>query len=350
MTDPGSPRSVVELPLTRAAWDEVAAADPDALVTQTAAWTAAVTRVGRWRDVSRMFETPHGRIVVPIVRHRSSPAGFAIDASLPPAHGFGGIVAEGGIHADDLAAVLAVIGSERRLRLSIRPNPLHAEAWNRAAVGWLRVPHLAHVVDLGGGTDEVWSRMHTSARRGIRRAEKEGVEVRCDATGASLPAFFDLMDESRSRWAEDSNEPEWLARWRVREDSLDKWRTIASALGDGCRVYSATWKGEVVAGTIVLFGRNAHYTRGAMRKELAGESRANYALHWRAMQDAIAAGFRWYAMGESGTSSSLTRFKAQFGADAYDYHEFRREILPISKVDKATRSVVKRVIGFREAT
>ena len=79
------------------------------------------------------------------------------------------------------------------------------------------------------------------------------------------------MDESRSRWAEDSNEPEWLARWRVREDSLDKWRTIASVLGDGCRVDTATWKGEVVAGTIVLFGPNAHYTRGAMRKELAGE-------------------------------------------------------------------------------
>ena len=68
------------------------------------------------------------------------------------------------------------------------------------------------------------------------------------------------------------------------------------------------------------------------------------------MQDAIVAGFRWYAMGESGTSSSLTRFKAQFGADAYDYHEFRRESLPVSQIDRVTRSVVKRVIGFREAT
>ena len=146
MTDPDSTRSVVEVPLSRTGWEEVVRADPDALVTQTPDWTAAVTRVGRWRDVSRMFDTPHGRVVVPIVRHRSSPSAAAIDASLPPAYGFGGMVSEGGIHAEDLAAVLAALGSERRLRLSIRPNPLHEQAWNRAAAGWLKIPHCAHEI------------------------------------------------------------------------------------------------------------------------------------------------------------------------------------------------------------
>ena len=91
---------------------------------------------------------------------------------------------------------------------------------------------------------------------------------------------------------------------------------------------------------IVLFGPNAHYTRGAMRKQPAGESRANFALHWQAMQDAAEAGFRWYAMGESGTSSSLARFKTQFGAATCDYHEYRRELVPISKVDHAARALV----------
>jgi hypothetical protein len=341
---------VVEVPLTRTAWDEVVAADPDALVTQSAAWTGAVARVGRWRDVSRMFETRHGRVVVPMVRHRSTSGIVAIDASLPHAHGFGGIVAEGGTRADDLAAVLAVLASERRLRLAVRPNPLHEESWRLAASGWQRFPRRAHIVDLQGGNDQLWDRVNSSGRRGIRRSEREGVEVRWDATGADLPAFFDLMEESRTRWATDSNEPEWLARWRLREDSLHKWSVISSALGDRCRVYTARWKGELVAGTIVLFGPNAHYTRGAMRKELAGECRANYALHWQAIRDAAAAGFRSYSMGESGTSSSLARFKAQFGAATCDYHEYRRELVPISKVDHATRAVVKRVIGFREAT
>jgi len=341
---------LVEVPITRTAWDEVVASDPDALVTQTAAWTSAVTRSGRWHDMSRMFETPRGRIVVPMVRRRATSGITAIDASLPHAHGFGGIVAEHGTRTDDLAAILHALGTERRLRLSIRPNPLHDESWRLAATGWQRFARCAHVVDLQGGTDQIWDRVHSSARRNIRRSEREGVEVKWDSSGADLPAFFDLMHDSRSRWASDSNEPEWLARWRLREDSLEKWKAISAALGDRCRVYTATWKGEVVAGTIVLFGPNAHYTRGAMRKQPAGESRANFALHWQAMQDAAEAGFRWYAMGESGTSSSLARFKTQFGAATCDYHEYRRELVPISKVDHAARAVVKRVIGFREAT
>ena len=92
---------------------------------------------------------------------------LSIDASPPHAYGFGGIVAEGGVDAELVPSVLGFLARERRLRLSIRPNPLQHEAWYAAAEGWPTTGRSAHVLDLAGGADEIWSRMHQHARRNI---------------------------------------------------------------------------------------------------------------------------------------------------------------------------------------
>ena len=336
-----------EAPLSARAWDEVVAADPDALVTQSRSWVQAIVGLGGWHDASRLFVTERGRIVLPVVRKKYTAGWTAIEASQPHEFGFGGVVAEYGVSAADVRDVLDLVAFDRRLRISIRPNPLHAAQWNGAA-GWRRVPRCAQVTDLRDGADSVWTRLHPNARRGIRRAERSGVVVECTTTGESLPAFFELMDESRERWAHASNEPKWLARWRARHDSLARWVTISDALDGHCCVYTATWKGEIVAATIVLSGPNAHYTRGAMRKDPANECSANYALHWRAITDAIEEGHAWYHMGESGASSSLSRFKSQFAAATFDYAEIRRESVPISSADARLRDIVKRIVRFRD--
>jgi hypothetical protein len=102
-------------------WDEVVARDADAPVTQTS-----------------------GR--------------SAIYASQPHRYGFGGIVAEHGIQRADVDAVLATLAAERALRISIRPNPVHAPAWDGDHPRWLRVARSAQVVDVRDGADSVWTR------------------------------------------------------------------------------------------------------------------------------------------------------------------------------------------------
>ncbi|HTL83753.1 MAG TPA: GNAT family N-acetyltransferase [Acidimicrobiia bacterium] len=340
--------ALVELALTARAWDEVIASDPDALVTQTRPWMRAIVRMGGWRDASRLFETERGRILLPLVRRRGTGGWAAIEASHPHALGFGGLVAELGVTRADVHAVLDRLATERRLRISIRPNPIHTTSWSDAGDGWWSVARRAQVVDLREGTDALWTRLHPNARRGIRRAERNGVIVTCTTAGESLRAFFALMHESRERWARGSNEPVWLGRWRARHDSLARWQTISDELDGRCRVYTATWNDTLVAATIVLAGPNSHYTRGAMRKDLASQCSANYALHWTAITDATAEGHAWYHLGESGTSTSLTRFKSQFGAATFDYAELRRESLPITSTDARARAAVKRMIRFRD--
>jgi lipid II:glycine glycyltransferase (peptidoglycan interpeptide bridge formation enzyme) len=85
-----------------------------------------------------------------------------------------------------------------------------------------------------------------------------------------------------------------------------------------------------------------------MDKELAGPTRANYLLHRLAIEEACAAGCRYYDMGETGVSASLAQFKTRFGARPYAYAEYHLERLPITRASYGARGVVKRLIGFRD--
>jgi lipid II:glycine glycyltransferase (peptidoglycan interpeptide bridge formation enzyme) len=132
-----------------------------------------------------------------------------------------------------------------------------------------------------------------------------------------------------------------------RRDPIEKLQAIAG-LGEACRIWAAFKDGRPAAAIVVLQGANAHYTRGAMDKELAGPTRANYLLHSLAIEDACAAGCRHYHMGETGRSESVAQFKTRFGAKPYHYAQYHLEQLPFSAVDRRLRDGVKRMIGFRD--
>jgi Acetyltransferase (GNAT) domain len=328
----------------RDVWESVADSDPEVLVTQTPAWMDAVCMSGRWNDVTREYEVDGRRILVPLAQRVPALPAMTIHASPPTGWGFGGLIAEGGVRAEDIAAVLADLTRRPGLRLLIRPNPLQRDRWPNG-VG-IPIRRRAHVLDLRPGTDAIWTSMR--ARTQIRKAQRH-VNIETDTTGRLLPVFFDLLDLSRERWARQQHEPVWLARWRGRRlDPLAKWRRIASALGDRCRVSIAWTQGRPAAGLIVLQGRNAHYTRGAMDRELAAPTSASTGLQWKAICDAADAGCSWYHMGETGTSKSLSMFKEQLGAEPHDYMEYRFERLPFTRVDHAARGAVKRLVGFQE--
>jgi hypothetical protein len=338
-------------PAPRAIWNDVVAADPHALVTQTPAWTDALCANPLYVDASRLYITPLGRqMIVPMVRRRGFPGRLRMEASLAAHWGFGGILAADGVTSDDVRIVLSDLQQRRALRQTIRPNPLDQELWAAHSADVVRVDRRAHVIDLTAGADAVWSAFRSNARRAVRSAEKHGVTVEHDTRGRLLPQFFDLLELSRERWSKQLHEPAWLARIRNRGmDSLEKWQRISAALDGRCHVWLASVDAKPAAGIIVLQGRNAHYTRGAMDKDVAGPSYANYALHWQALQHACAEGSQAYHMGESGTSTSMARYKEQFGARPYDYEELRIERLPLTRADHAIRSAVKRVVGFKDA-
>jgi hypothetical protein len=279
------------------------------------------------------------------------PGSWQVEASLPSAWGIGGLVAPGGATDEDVAAVFGELAQRRSLRTSVTPSPLQAGAWAAARpANAVAVERLAHVLDLDGGFGTVWKRQFKgTARTAVRKAQKAGLRVECDASGRLIPVFYELFERSLTRWAAQQHEPTGLALWRGRRrDPMRKFELMAAAVGDACRLWVA-WQGsDAVAAILVLQGRNAHYTRGVMDKQLAGPTRANYLLHSMAIEDACASGCRAYHMGESGSSASLAQFKSRFGARPYSYAQYHLERVALTRMDRCARGVVKRAIGFRD--
>jgi hypothetical protein len=307
---------------------------------------------GAYEDASRLYEFSDGRrFVLPLVRRRGPTAAGGWYGSFPTGWGIGGL-AGAGVDSDVVASVVDDLRSLEAVRVGVRPDPMQAAAWSAVAgPGITRIPRRAHVVDLSGGVEAVRERLPRSTRRGIRTAEKHGVRIERDRDGSLLPLYYELYLTSLRRWAEHQHEPPALARWRgVRRDPIDKMYELAARMGDAFRVYIAFVDDRPAAGSISLFGRTAHDTRGAMDRDVAARSRANELLQWTTITAACESGCSVYHLGESGQSTSLAQFKERFGARPVDYAEIRLERLPVTRVDTALRSGVKRLLGFRDAS
>jgi hypothetical protein len=345
-----APAQVVS-PAPRDAWRHLYDSDPEALAYHSPEWVDLLCSFGGYEDASRLYALPEGRYaVLPMVR--KCVLGQALwEASFPYAWGEGGLIASGGVRQSDIAAMFADVTASRVPRISLRPNPLTAAMWRRARPsGVISVPRLAHVLDLEGGFDHVWRKRFTgTARTSVRKAERSGLTVESDSTGRLLPDYYGLFDRSLERWAGQQHEPRVLARWRGhRRDSLTKLHAMTASLGERCRLWLARMDGEPAAGILVINGRSAIYALGAMNKELAGPTRANYLLHRLAIDDACEAGCRYYHMGESGASKPLAHFKTRFGAQPYASADYHVESLPLTATDRACRTAVKWVLGFRD--
>lgn len=336
-------------PALRDPWRRLVGLDSNAVAEQTPTWLDALCTASGAVDASRLYDFADGKqFVLPLARRgrdeRRRQHGFW------SGWGMGGLVGAG-LEPAHVSAVLTDLAASPALSTHIRPNPLQSAAWRDADTrSASSIARRAHVIDLGDGVDATWARFRKSGRRGVTQSERSALEVNVYTGGDMLDRYYEeLFVASIERWAGRQREPLWLARLRAqRRDPIAKLQTFARALGDNFRLYLGTVHGELAAGNIVLWGPNAHATRGAMNYELAHEARASYALEWAAIRDACEAGHRWYQLGETGTNQSLANYKERFGAQSIEYAAYRLERLPLLAIDQTARSVVKRVIGFKD--
>ncbi|MFE2297843.1 lipid II:glycine glycyltransferase FemX [Streptomyces sp. NPDC059445] len=346
-------RLAVTSPAPRDEWQRLVDRSDEALITQTPGWSDCICATDAYEDASRLYEFDgSGAVVVPLVRRRGWPARLIAQDAWPSEWGIGGPLAAGAPDPKQVRAVFEDLARLRANRVSLRFGPDVDPAWLSAVPSdFTTLPHTTYILDLDGGFDDVWRRkFKPPVRTAVRKGEKAGVDVEVDRTGRLVPAFYALYQHSIARWAEQQNEPLVLARWRrQRIDPLRKFQTVAETFADSCAVWLATYQGQPAAAMMVLrHGPHAKYWRAGMVKELAQPSRAPTLLHKLAIEDACAAGCRFYHMGDSVPDSSVSIFKERLGARGHPSFGYRREVLPLTSIDQLWRSAAKRLIGFKD--
>ncbi|MFJ8082503.1 GNAT family N-acetyltransferase [Streptomyces sp. NPDC096205] len=347
-----APAVQITTPAPRETWWELAAEDPATQVTQTPAWLDCVCAAGPYRDTSRLYRFEGGgRLVLPLVSARR-PRWLATEESWPGEWGVGGPVSPGGISSAEARVVFEDLAGRPAARVGVWLRPEDGEVWARAVPAGFRLEeHRAHVLDLDGGFGAVWERrFDQGVRRGVRRAERSGVEVEVDRAGRLVPVFYDLFEQSIVRWAAQQHEPLPLARWRRKHLFPQRLlETVTAGLGESCTIWTAWYAGEPAAAIVVLrHGHHALYWHGAMNRELAHPVRANHLLHRLAIEDACEAGCRQYDMGEARPGAPLAHFKQTFGTRELPSPRYYRERLGAHTVDRALRTAAKRAIRFQD--
>jgi hypothetical protein len=335
----------------RQVWHELLVGADDVALTKRPEWLDVVCAHGPYRDATVALRTQEGRrLVLPAAEHTAGPVPVGVVRSMPSGWDLGldngGLVREGGGCAtvDEVSAVLGHLRHSLRPRTHVIPSRGEGAAWARVGRGLRTTSHRAHVLDLAGGFDQVWTRRFTSkARSNARKAERRDVEVELDDTGALVEPFDRLYRLSVERWAtEDRRLPPWVAqRLGERRDPRAKFEAVSRAVGRRCVIAIARRHGEPVAGVVVLSqGPVATFWRGAMDKRLAQSTGANELLHRLMVEKACAEGRLTYDMGPS-RNRPLAAFKEGFGAREVVVSGYVVERLPLTAAELHGRAAVK---------
>lgn len=341
----------VESPAPRQAWLDLLTKDSAAMPYQRPEMIDVISAETAYSDASRLYTLSDGhQLLLPLLR--KGKGWTATYIGLPSDWGGGGVLCSRALTSADITLMMADLAALPALRIILQSSVLRGTIWREATLPKIvrTKPTRGHVVDLRGGYDAVYARYNRFTRRQIKKSEKKQVRVTEGSTDQNLDPFCTLIESSMHRWSEQQNEPFWLTRWRHRHMST---RTRFESMVRHFAPYGVLWmardgENRPAAACIEYADSNAHGIRLVMDKEIAGPIGAVDALLNTILQDACERGLNYFDLGESGDSPTLAHYKERFGGVAHEYDYFYIERLPIFETDRLIRTVVKRVIGFKD--
>ncbi len=221
-----------------------------------------------------------------------------------------------------------------QLQLKMSSNALDGLVEDVVGAPWretyiLELPERPELLRMGN------SRNHARIKWAVNKATKLGVQVHPAETEQELRAWYGLYLETM-RWVAVPPRPYHffeLAWQRLHPRGL--MRLLLA------KQYEAG-RARLLAGSLFLmFGQTVFYAfNGRRREDLS--LRPNDAIHWRAIHDACAEGFRYYDFGEvTKDNQGLAEFKSKWGAEPKWLHRYYypapRE-LEISMLESSSRA------------
>jgi CelD/BcsL family acetyltransferase involved in cellulose biosynthesis len=282
-------------PRTTPEWDVFVATHPDATVFHTTAWCRVLSDTYRYKPAYIVAREDSGAISagVPLMLVSSLLTSRRL-VGLPFSDVCGPLVSDNN-RAAVLTAALDAVETMHASSVELRGRSGEMRGYSNGTA------FLQHIVDLG---DDLEAKVHSSARRAIRKAEKQGVTARVSGTLEDTRRFYELMVQTR------------------RKHGLlpQPWRFFKNihkhlvAPGHGYLLL-ADYQGQTIAGDLLLqFRDQLTYKFNASDPRFL-EVRPNNLLLWQAMHLGHQAGHRTLDLGRCELDNEgLRRFKLLWGA------------------------------------
>jgi CelD/BcsL family acetyltransferase involved in cellulose biosynthesis len=263
-------------------WAALVRADPAATMFHHPAWAALLAETYGLRA----FALAGGEAGLPVIEVRR-PGGGRRWVALPYTDECA-VVATGDAARAAFAAALTALDAPP---LEVRA-PVAGLGWHQHAGA------VAHVLELGAGG------RRPQAARNVRRAAREGVEVRAAATVADMRAYYALHLRTRRRQGVPAQP------WRFFELLWE--RILAPGLGS---VLLASAGGDPIAGAVFLAWNGTTIYKFGASDPAGWEKRPNHAIFDAAIAAATARGDRRFDFGRTDLDNAgLRAFKASWGA------------------------------------
>lgn len=310
-------RRVIALDASDPRWDSFVLAAPGATPFHHSGWLAALERENGQRPLKLACEEPDGTLsgILPLMATSGLPFGVGGPSagrrlsSLPRTPVAGPLGTDKAVLQALLEAALAR-AQEAGLRLQLKQGAstlddlvpgLRGQPW--------RPTYLKALPEDPGQIRFGTSRQHSTNMRGVRRAHREGLAVRDAASEADLRDWYRLYLDANRRLGLPSRPYRlFQAAWtHLRPGGFLRLLLVFR---------SQSGHDVMLAGCMLLMLGETVFFAFAGRHQDALRFSANNLLHWQAMYDAAAAGYRWYNLGEvEPGNDGLAVFKAKWGTE-----------------------------------
>ncbi len=251
------------------------------------------------------------RGVLPLLYMEGS--GGRVYNSLPFFGSYGGVLADGVVAEERLLGAYDEIATgESTMASTIVSNPLQPQGTSslRGNYADRRIGQLTALSEQGDSPDHLMERVDASARRNVRKAERQGVSVEVDHTQMGvLREIHETNMRAIGGLAKPERFFELVPGYFVPGEDFD--------------VYVAKKDGAVVAGLLVFyFNLTVEYFVPVVDEQHRPVQPLAIILY-TAMHDASQRGFRWWNWGGTWTSQTgVYRFKRKWAAVErhYEYH------------------------------
>lgn len=291
-------------------WAEFAASHPRALPYHHPSWLRVLSEAFGYRNATVGCADRAGRLcgILPLVEKKGILSGLRF-SSLPNTPVAGPLAADGSSLRALLSEATGRVDAGRVRLLELKVSGLGLDAlmdgfsradWDPAYV--LDLPDTPEGLRFGN------SRHHSAIARAVRKAGRLGVAVRPASSLADVRRWYRLYLQAMRAHAVP---PRPLQFFEVMWDllaPLDRMRLLLAERQSGGRTQLLAGSLFLMHGQTVVFAFNG-------RDSGQLQFRPNDAIHWTAIMDACASGFRRYDFGEvAEANTGLSAFKEKWGA------------------------------------